>query len=160
MSRILLISNAEHDPPTEYLSSWFEKVVEIAKKQNDITIFELKKEHSNKKEVVDMIEKENPRLVIFNGHGSYDAIGGFNQEILIRCDDNESLLSGKIVHSMACRCAKELGPKCITLGTHCFIGYKENFELWTMSQTTKESQLQDEMASFFLEPAYEAIIAL
>ena len=61
---------------------------------------------------------------------------------------------------MACRSANVLGKKCITLGTKCFIGYKEDFELWSMCQQTKENQLQDQMAGLFLEPAYEAIIAL
>ena len=57
MSRILLVSNSHHDRPTEYLTSWFEKIVEVAKNQTDVKIIELKKEQSNKKEVVDMIEK-------------------------------------------------------------------------------------------------------
>jgi hypothetical protein len=61
---------------------------------------------------------------------------------------------------MACRSANVLGGKCITLGTKCFIGYKEDFELWSTKQITKENQLKDPMAGFFLEPAYEAIIAL
>lgn len=160
MSRILLVSNAHHDAPTKYLTSWFDKIVEVAKNQSDVKIVELKKEQANKKELVDMIEKENPQLVIFNGHGSYDSIGGFNREILIKCDDNEQVLSGKIVHALACRCAKVLGNKCITLGTHCFIGYKEDFQLWTESKDSKEEHLADKTAGLFLDPAYEAIIAI
>jgi hypothetical protein len=160
MSRILLVSNAHHDNQTEYLTSWFEKVVEVAKKQNDIKIVELKKEQATKKNLVEMIEKENPQFVIFNGHGSDDSICGFEKEVLVRCNDNESILTGKIIHSMACRSANVLGGKCITLGAKCFIGYKEDFEFWSTKQKTKENQLKDPMASFFLEPAYEAIIAL
>ena len=109
MSRILLVSNAHHDNQTEYLTSWFEKVVEVAKKQSDIKIVELRKEEANRKKLVEMIEKENPQFVIFNGHGSANSIGGFNKEILVRYNDNEEILSGKIVHSMACRCANVLG---------------------------------------------------
>ena len=160
MSRILLVSNAHHDNETEYLTSWFEKVIEVAKKQNDIKIIELKKEQANKKNLIEVIEKENPQFVIFNGHGSDDTICGFNKEILVRCNDNESILSEKIVHSMACKCAGTLGKKCITLGTKCFIGYKENFELWSTGQQNKEDQLKDQVAGFFLNPAYEVIIAL
>jgi hypothetical protein len=159
MSRILLVSNSHHDRPTEYLTSWFEKIVEVAKNQPDVKIVELRKEQANKQEVVDMIEKENPQLVIFNGHGGYDSIGGFNREILIKCDDNEKVLSGKIVHALACRCAKVLGNKCITLGTHCFIGYKEDFHLWTNNDSS-DNKLSDKTAGLFLDPAYEAIIAI
>jgi hypothetical protein len=160
MSRILLVSNSHHDRPTEYLTSWFEKIVDVAKNQPDIKIIELKKEQANRKDVVEMIERENPQLIIFNGHGGYESIGGFNREILIKCDDNEQVLSGKIVHALACRCAKVLGNKCITVGTHCFIGYKEDFHLWTKSKDSKDEQLNDKTAGFFLDPAYEAIIAI
>ena len=160
MSRILLVVNAHHDNQTEYLTSWFEKVVEVAKKQSDIKILELKKEEANRKNLLEIVEKENPQFVIFNGHGSDDSIAGFDKEILVRCNDNESLLSGKIVHSMACRSANILGKRCITLGTKCFMGYKEDFELWSTRRENKEDQLQDQMAGLFLDPAYEAVIAL
>jgi len=131
MSRIILVSNAStpDDAPTEYLDSWFGKIVELVKKQKDTKLFELKKERANRKELTELIEKENPQLVIFNGHGNDELITGFKQEILVRCNDNESILAGKIVHSMACESAKMLGLKCITIGTRSFIGYKEKFNL-------------------------------
>lgn len=160
MSRILLVSNAHHDNQTEYLTSWFDKVVEVAKKQNDIKIIELKKEQANKKNLIEILEKENPQFIIFNGHGTDDTIYGFEREILVRCNDNELILSGKIAHSMACKSANILGEKCITLGTKCFIGYKKDFVLWCASKESKENQLKDQMAGFFLDPAYEVIIAL
>jgi hypothetical protein len=160
MSRILLVSNSYHDRPTEYLASWFEKIVEVAKNKTDIKIIELKKEKSNKKELVEMIEKENPQFIVFNGHGDYDSISGFNYEVLIKCGDNEQVLSEKIVHALSCKCAKILGKKCITIGTHCFIGYEEDFHLWTSSKDSKEEQLNDKTASLFLDPAYEVIISL
>jgi len=160
MSRILLVSNAHHDSQTEYLTCWFGKVVEIAKKQKDIKLIALKKEEANRENLIEIIEKENPQLIIFNGHGGDNWIGGFKREILIKCGDNESVLSGKIVHSMACRCANILGKKCIELGTKCFIGYREDFELWSLGKRDQNEQLKDGMASLFLDPAYEAILAL
>jgi len=85
MSRIILVSNAStpDDAPTEYLDSWFGKIVELAKKQKDTKIFELKRERANRKELTELIEKENPQLVIFNGHGNDELITGFKQEILL-----------------------------------------------------------------------------
>lgn len=160
MSRIILVSNASHDTPTEYLDSWFSKIVEMAKQQPDTRLFELKKEKANRKELADLIEKENPQLVIFNGHGNDELITGFNQDILVRCDDNETILKDKIVHSMACESAKKLGQKCITIGTRSFIGYKEKFNLVHLNKKTELEQLNDPVARFFLEPAYEAVIAL
>ncbi len=84
MSRIILVSNAStpNDAPTEYLDSWFGKIVELVKRQKDTKLFELKKERANRKELTELIEKENPQLVIFNGHGNDELITGFNKEIL------------------------------------------------------------------------------
>jgi len=160
MARIILVSNSSHDAPTEYLNSWFKKIIDLVKQQPDTILFELTKERSNKKEFTDMIERENPHFVILNGHGNDELITGFNQDILIKCDDNEAILGGKIVHSMACESAKKLGHKCITLGTKTFIGYKEKFNLVHMNKKTELEQLNDPVAKFFLEPAYEAVLAL
>ncbi len=160
MSRILLVSNAHHDNETEYLTSWFDKVVEVVGKRHDTKIVELRKEQANKKNLIEAIEKENPQFVILNGHGSSEAICGFEYDVLIKCNDNESVLSGKIAHSMACSAANMLGPQCVALGTKCFIGYKKDFELWSMHKPNKEEQLKDQMAGLFLNPAYEVIIAL
>ena len=162
MSRIILVSNAStpDDAPTEYLDSWFGKIVELVKKQKDTKLFELKKERANRKELTELIEKENPQLVIFNGHGNDELITGFKQEILVRCNDNESILAGKIVHSMACESAKKLGQKCIIIGTRSFIGYKEKFNLVHLNKKSVPEQLGDPIARFFIEPAYEAVIAL
>lgn len=160
MSRVILVSNASHDIPTEYLDSWFGKIIELAKQQKDTVLFELKKERSNRVEFMELIERENPQLVIFNGHGNDELITGFNQDILVMCDDNESILEGKIVHSMACESAKSLGQKCITIGTRAFIGYKEKFHLVHLGKESVAEQVNDPIASFFLEPAYEVIVAL
>ena len=160
MSRIILVSNASHDAPTEYLDSWFGKIIELVKKQEDTKLFELKKERANRKELTELIEKENPQLVIFNGHGNDELITGFNQDVLVRCNDNESILEGRIIHSMACESAKKLGQKCITIGTRCFIGYKEKFNLVHLNKKAGLEQLDDPIARFFIEPAYEVVIAL
>ncbi len=160
MSRIILVSNASHDIPTEYLDSWFSKIIELVKKQENTRLFELRKEKANKKDLMDLIEKENPHLVIFNGHGNDELITGFNQDILIQCGDNESILGGRIVHSMACESAKSLGQKCIKIGTRSFIGYMEKFNLVHLGKKSTQEQIEDPIARFFLEPAYEAIVAL
>lgn len=160
MARIILVTNASHDTPTEYLDSWFGKIVDLVKNSKDTKIFELSKEKANREMLTRIIEEENPQLVVFNGHGNESMITGHNHDVLIRCDDNEYLLKDKIVHSMACESAKKLGPKCIEIGTKSFIGYKEKFNLVHMNQKSKFEQINDQVARFFLEPAYEAIIAL
>ncbi len=162
MSRIILITNPanDNDQPTKYLDSWSELVTEAVKKQKDTVIFELKKEQANKKELTQLIQKEKPQLIIFNGHGDDRSITGFDHKVLIRCDDNEHLLKEKIIHSMSCDSGKELGPKCIKLGTLSYIGYSEEFKLTHLNRQTNQERLDDEVAGFFLRPAFEAILAL
>ena len=160
MSRIILVTNPADDSPTKYLDSWLYKIVNLAKKQKDTFIFELRKNQANKKQLIQLIKNKKPQFVIFNGHGSNDSITGFGQKILIKCNENEYLLKGKIVHSLSCNSAKKLGPRCIKIGTLTYIGYEEEFKLVHLNKSSNKERLKDEVANFFLRPAYEAVIAL
>lgn len=160
MSRIMVVTNPSDDRVTEYLDSWSEKAVNLAKAHSDTFVFELRKENANRSEFVKLIEEKKPQLILFNGHGNHDFITGFNQDVLIRCGDNEYLLKDAIVHAMSCNAGKTLGPESIKIGTVAYIGYKEEFKLTHLNKQTKTEQLKDDVARLFLEPAYEVIIAL
>ncbi len=160
MARILLVSNASHDVQTSYLDAWSANIFDYAKSQKDITFFELKGHKATKKELTELIEREKPNLIIFNGHGESDTIKGFNYEVLVKCDENEVLLKNKIVHAMACDAGRELGQKSIAIGTLAYIGYTQKFKLACEKILEKEDQLEDEYAGFILEPAFEAVLAL
>jgi len=160
MSRIILVTNPSDDKPTEYLDAWSEQFINLARNQKDTVVFELRRDQANKGKLTQLIENEKPQLVVFNGHGNDDSITGFGQEILIRCDENERLLREKIVHTLACHSGKTLGPRCIQIGTLAYIGYKEAFKFVHLNKMSKEEQVRDEMAQFFLRPAYEVVTAL
>jgi hypothetical protein len=160
MSRILVVTNPSDDRVTEYLDSWSAKAIDLAKAQPDTFVFELRKEQANKAELVKLIEDKKPHLILFNGHGDHDFITGFDQEVLIKSGENEELLKNIIVHAMSCNAGKTLGPEAIKIGSVAYIGYKEEFKLTHLNKTTKAEQLADDVAKFFLEPAYEVIIAL
>ncbi len=160
MSRIILVTNPADDIPLKYLDAWLELIIETAKKQKDTLIFELKNEQANKQELTRVIQKEKPQLILFNGHGNDSCIAGFKQKILIKCNDNEYLLKGKIVHSISCNSGKELGQKCIKIGTLSYIGYSEEFKLTHLNKQTKQERLNDPIATFFLGPAFEVVLVL
>ena len=160
MSRIILVTNPADDIPVKYLDAWSELIIETAKKQKDTLIFELKNEQANKQKLTRAIQREKPQLIVFNGHGNSSSICGFKQKILIRCDDNEYLLKGKIVHSISCNSGKELGQKCIKIGTLSYIGYSEEFKLTHLNKQTNQERLSDPIATFFLGPAFEVVLAL
>lgn len=160
VARILLITNPAHDIPTEYLDAWSKRALDVARQQPDVRIFELNKTEATKENVTKIIEAEKPQLVIFNGHGNENVITGYEFEILIQINDNEILLEKKIIHAFACAAGKNLGPKCVAIGSAAYIGYREKFQLTHLNKLTETEQINDPIATFFLEPAFSAILAL
>ncbi len=159
MTRIVIATNPADDNVTKYLDAWHKKTIDIAKEQKDTEIFELSKEKANKESLTRLIEEKNPDLVLFNGHGSCDSIFGFNQDVLIKCGENELLLEKRIVHALTCDSGKELGSQCIKIGTLAYIGYKEQFKIAFINNPEKE-KLKDEIVNLFLKPAFEAVFSL
>jgi hypothetical protein len=161
MSRIIVATNPANDAVTQYLDAWQTEVVNLAKNQKDTIIFELNKEKTNKKDLIELIKEKNPQLVILNGHGSYDSVFGFDGSVLIKADENNDILIRRIVHSLTCSSGKVLGSSCIKIGTLAYIGYKEEFKIaYLNNRNTKEEKFNDEIAGLFLEPAFEAIFSL
>ena len=160
MARVLLVINASHDPPTEYLHSWCEKILEFARDKEDIVYLELSGHNATKEKFEKNIAEKEPQLIIFNSHGTEDAIQGYPSEVLIKCDQNEGILKERIVHAMSCEAGRKLGPQCVKFGTRAYIGYSQKFKLACEKRETKEKQLNDQYAGFVLEPAFEAVLAL
>lgn len=126
MKKRILITRPEHDEPTAYLSSWCNQIIKTAK-ENNINVIDFKGERANKKEVEKLLDKKNPGLVLFNGHGNEKTIFGHKDEPLIRSGENEDLLKSKIIYSVACDSAKKLGRTCVETGTTAYIGYDDKF---------------------------------
>lgn len=161
MPRIVVVTNPAHDLATKYLSSWSTEIINsIANLPPDTNISELKNSDVTKENLTRLIEKKNPHLILFNGHGSDKLIGGFKSNILVAYNDNESLLYGRIVYSLTCNSGKELGQKCVSIGTKSYIGYREEFKLVHRGETTSDLQYKDPIADLFLRPAFEVSKAL
>jgi hypothetical protein len=160
MLKVVVATNPAHDRITEYLDAFFDDVIKKIEKNSNIIFFELKGSAANKEELTKFIEKKNPHLVLINGHGSYDSVAGFEKGVLIKCNDNEELLKNRIVHSLSCDSGKELGPKCVSIGTLAFIGFQEEFKMVHLNKETKAEKRNDEIAKLFLGPAFEAVLAL
>lgn len=159
--RVVIVTNPSHDAITQYIHSWFEVVIDSIKKQpNAFEVYELKNSKVTRENLIKLVEEKNPNLILFHGHGSSKAIGGFESNILIACDDNEKLLENKIIHSLTCNSGEILGPKCVSCGTKAFIGYKKEFKFVHLGKTTSLSQKSDPVAELFLLPALEVDKAL
>ncbi|NQU83095.1 MAG: hypothetical protein HQ536_00125 [Parcubacteria group bacterium] len=158
MSKIFLIARPNHDTTTRYLSAWSEKIIELANKKG-IQILDLKKDKANVKELESRISKMQPLFIVFNGHGSSDCITGHDNKDLIRVGDNEELLDGKMIYTVSCKSAMQLGPKSIKAGALSYIGYIEDF-VFFYDYSKLAHPLEDKIAKLFLEPSNQVAISL
>lgn len=117
----MLITRPEHDKVTTYLSTWSEELILLAAEKG-IQYKDLCAENATKEEVEKYLRKQNPKLIILNGHGSPDAISGHKNEPIITRGQNEDILAEKIIYARACHSAAELGPAAIAKGAVAFIG--------------------------------------
>lgn len=118
----------------------------------------MEKKKANKKNLHSYIKKQNPSIVVLNGHGSAVAIAGNDNEIILTIEDAK-LLRGTIVFMRACQAAKILGKEIVKNGARGFVGYKEDFVfLWDPEKFNKP--LDDELAGPFLECSNQVALSL
>ena len=154
----VLITLPNHDKVTAYLFAWSREITK-EKYQIEYRFLELEGMEANREKVESYLKKQNPRLVLFNGHGSDNFICGFKNNILIQSEVNDNLLKGKIVYSLSCRSANGLGKTAIKKGADSFIGYKDDFVIVTDSER-EATPFKDNIAASFLKPSNKVAISL
>jgi len=158
MSKQLLITRPEHDTTLHYLSAWSAAIIDNAK-LHGVRVLDLHRERATKKDVESMIAKQEPELVMFNGHGNKETICGHKNEPIIEADKNEQILKEKIVLAISCSSASTLGDKAVDKGTKAFIGYAEDFRFY--HDITKTSRpLTDDVAKMYLDPPISIALSL
>ena len=121
-----LITRPTHEIRVTYLFHWGKEILEFAKKKS-INFTDFKNGKANRKDVEKYLKKQNPRLVLFNGHGNTSMICGHDDEPLIISNENEDLLNSKITYAIVCDAAKKLGKNAVKKGCDAFIGYEGPF---------------------------------
>jgi len=154
MNKSMLITRPENDDMTLYLSIWSHQLIERAKRSG-FEVFDLHRERANKKDVEGIIKSKEPLFLVFNGHGNETIITGHKAEPLIILGKNHNLLNSKIVFSISCRSAKELGKQSVDEhGAITFTGFEDDFVL--LYDHTKISRpMSDDTAALFLQPPTE-----
>ena len=156
MSKKLLVTRPEHDDTTTYLSHYSKLVIKYAK-DNLVPVKDFKPGTVKKEILSKFIKKQNPKLLFFNGHGGEDCIEGEKGDIIIKKDENDELLKGKITYARSCFVAVSLGKKCSTFGKGtCFIGYEFPFQFW-FDETRTTNPIKDKIAALYLEPSNELV---
>ena len=106
-----------------------------------------------------MLEKRQPLLVFFNGHGNDSQITGHNNEVLLAVGENEELLISKIVYALSCRSGKKLGYESVKKGALGYIGYDDDF-IFIIDPDRISDPLRDKTAELFLEASNQVMICL
>jgi len=159
MFKGILVTRPEHDQTTKYLSCYAKLVIKYAENKG-IQVKDFKSGNVKKGEFSKFIQKQNPKLLFLNGHGGADSIEGEKGEIIIRKNDNDELLKGKITYARSCFAALSLGEKCGRFGKDtCFIGYSLPFQFW-FDETRSGTPLKDEIAALYLLPSNKLVESL
>jgi len=154
--RYVVISRPKFDETTNYLYTWASKIITSLKRLN-FRVIDLKDKKANKKNIENALIKKNPSLVIFNGHGSPTEICGDNNEVLINLE-NKKHLKSKIVYSISCSSARELGKKVADENTS-FAGYEEEF-IFLIDKNKACTPEKDEIAKPFMDCSNQFSISL
>lgn len=126
MSGKFLITRPRHDRIVNYLFFWSEDIIDFAKSKN-INHIDLSEKKAARRNVESYLNKQNPILVMFNGHGTPQMICGHQDEPLITINDNEDILKSKIVYALSCDAGVELGESACKKGCESFICYGDKF---------------------------------
>lgn len=155
----MLITRPNHDDITSYLSKWSDALL-IAAQENGIVPSDFKGAKAVRSEVEKFLKKQNPSFIVFNGHGSDDSVCGHRDEVLIKSGENERLLESKIVYSVSCSSAKELGIKSVDAGAKCFIGYDDVFIFAFDKNCSAGRELEDARAEPFFNSSNQVVLTL
>ncbi len=146
----ILFSRPDHDSTLAYLYYYSKGLVDYSKNKKHKTL-NREKEHANRKEIINLIKKQNPNFIMFNGHGDPDIIAGHKNEIIIS-KANSEILSNALIYSLTCSSGQKLGKLIVTKGAICFIGYNKDFNLGK-DPNSEASPRRDKIAKLFLEPS-------
>lgn len=147
----VLFCRPKHDDTMEYLYHYSKELVDLSKERGLKTLNH-EKEKANKLNILKVIEKQKPNLIMFNGHGSPTCIFGHRDEMIISSEENPEVLSNKITYALACASAAELGLKAKEKGAIAFIGYKFDFAIGK-DPDSEAAPRRDKIAKYFLEPS-------
>lgn len=143
--KTFLITTPQHDDVLSYCSAWSGEIIEFAEKRG-FNVISLPQDKANRKEFESRIKKNKPNFVMFNGHGNPDSVLGHDNEVLVKVNDNEALMNGKVVYARSCYALSKLGKSCHSKGTKAFIGYYLPF-MFVSDPNRSAHPLKDEFAT-------------
>ena len=157
----ILITSPDYDEVTSYLKVYTKELVKFAEKNGKRVNF-LERPNLTQEKFSQVIKKQQPPLVLLNGHGSDKTIFGDKiagtEKPLVQEGVNHNLLEGRMTYARACSAGASLGKTIVKKGG-CFIGYKNLFQWWT-DEKWHGNPAKDKTAQLFLEPTNSLAKAL
>lgn len=147
-NKVVLVTRPNDDPILNFLFFWTEEVIKMAQNKQYI-LLDLKGDKANRTNLESYINKNNPSLILFNGHGTKNSIRGYNNETIIELFVNDNFLTNRIIYARSCESAGGLGIKC---KAKAFIGYEWNFVFY-YDQENVSHPIKDKLAKRFLGPS-------
>ncbi len=142
--KLFLITVPEHDEAMFYCAEWSNEIIDYAEERG-FKVIRLSKEKVNRINFESYLKKQEPKFVMFNGHGGDDRIMGYDKEILLQKGENEEIMKNKLIYARSCSSLTELADACIDNGSNGFIGYSLPFTF--ISDPTRTAHpLKDEFA--------------
>ncbi|MBI2629830.1 hypothetical protein HYW76_01890 [Candidatus Pacearchaeota archaeon] len=157
MSELLLVTRPKYDDGTEYLAYYSSLIIKEAEKEG-IQVKDFEGKEADKKNVINFIEKKNPKIIFINGHGDENSLCGHGDAIIFSLD-NITLLKEKLVYARACSAGAILGANLAERNNGCFIGYKYPFQFW-IDEKWSSKPSNDNAAKLYLEPSNEVISSI
>ncbi len=152
----VLLTNPENDEVTYYLMAWTERILKTCKQKTN-KYFHLKRNKVNRGRFEGILNKKGIDLVLLCGHGEDDRVYGERETILD--SGNVNVLADKVVHALSCSSVKVLGELAAKSGARAYIGYAEDFIVFTDDRYMSKP-LKDPTAALFLDAAFSVPKAL
>ncbi|MBI4214707.1 hypothetical protein HY546_01810 [archaeon] len=125
MKKRLLITRTRHDTVNQYLYIYSEDLITDAESRG-WNLSRVEDEKATESEVESRLLKEALDIVCFNGHGSDDAVYGYQDQKLVDVS-SAGLLKDKVVFARSCSALNALGKTAVKAGCKAFVGYNGKF---------------------------------
>lgn len=154
----LLITRPRHDTPTHYLFHWAGLIKDDAESRG-VRVIDLVRHKARKDKFSSYLSRQSIDIVIVNGHGNQDSVGGHDNEILLSVADGPELIKGKNIFIRACDAGFLLGPEIMKKGAKGFIGYIQPF-IFPIDLDSFKTPLEDKLAGPILECSNQVALSL
>src|SRR3989338_8706017 len=125
----IVVTSPNYDDVTHYLYHYAQEIIGVAN-QEGISLSCLSRPRLTRDNFSKIIIKNNPLLILLNGHGNEKTVYGdkikHEEEKLVIEGQNHELLSSRLTYALACSAGASLGKEVVKKGG-CFIGYQRPF---------------------------------